>query len=388
MPLKLMGRFNPIFTSMAAVALGATAAPPDAACSRAVEDPASLHTAEIADGYKACKKERRDEDAAFLLLLGKIRATTDFAVLPPAESVNILEDRSLAPGLLLGSTDMDPDFSRDVPAFDRVVSRVREARLVGPPEHAPGWEVAASAKPELYDRFLAGIRESVLATESYLAHLLRDDRYYRGYIGRREIVSRLHDGDQLDDRYNELGEQMRRVVDELGEPPSDGSLVPWRLLYEPGPQSGFAQLYTGANGPADSSTDLFFSEEAVRSSWLVEAIEPAQLDAILLKVDFEQEVMVSYNVGTRLNATSHAYITDFGWDERFEGYGVDSRVGVVGEECGLGVAESHPFLLAKTRRVREGRVNSTSMSNYPDECAPLMRGTATSRPPSGDEPQP
>jgi hypothetical protein len=173
---------------------------------------------------------------------------------------------------------------------------------------------------------------------------------------------------------------MLRVVEELGGRPTFRVRVPWRLIYEPGPQSGFVQLYTGANGPEDSSTDLFFNEQAVRESWLAKAIEPSLLDDILRKVDFGREVLISHNIGRRRNATSHAYITEFAWDEEFEGYSVDSRVGVIGEDCGQEALESHPFLLAKTRRVREGRVNSTSMANYPDECGPSLRGSATLRP--------
>jgi len=234
-----MLRFKPTLLLMSAAALGAATPPAEGGCARAVENPALLNVREIVAGYTACEEECRAEDAAFLLLLGMIRATTDFAVLQPSHSVDIFEDPSVLPVLQLANVDMDPDFSRDVAGFDRMLRRVREARLGGPPEYAPGWDVAPSAKHELYDLFLNGLRESVLATEVYLAGLLRDDRYYTAYVERGQIIEQFQEGDRLGDRYGELGELMLRVVAELGDPPSSGPMVPWRLLYEPGPKSGF-----------------------------------------------------------------------------------------------------------------------------------------------------
>src|SRR5688500_8722126 len=147
MTSKFMTGCKPILAFLAAVALGAATSESERVCSEAVADAASLNVREIAAGYTACKQERNAEGAAFFLLLAKIRAGTDFAVLPPDDGLEMLEDAAVVPVLQLGNTDMDADFSRDVEAFDRVVTQVRNTQLAGPPDYSPGWDMSANAKP-------------------------------------------------------------------------------------------------------------------------------------------------------------------------------------------------------------------------------------------------
>ena len=120
--------------------------------------------------------------------------------------------------------------------------------------------------------------------------------------------------------------------------------------YTPDPHADFKQVYTGFNGSEKSGAKLFDSESEVRSSGLVAALTPAQLQDVLKQIDFDRQVLLLYSVGKRENATGAVFVTDVYYDASLNFVSINGVVGVTKPDCTLPWKKSYPFALVAFKR--------------------------------------
>jgi hypothetical protein len=350
---------------------------PASPCTTAITHQIGSNTLQLGAGSKACEEEGRTADAAFLNVLARIRANADMILLPPQNILEVAEREDFKAVLAGRSEYVDEELARNAERFAALLERVRQADLSIPIAYDPGWVVADNNKRELYAEVIDGLRTDKVALESYIAKLVRDDAYYAAYLERVAMLSSIgEDGAQLPERFGEVAKIMRARVDILGDPPTE-TVVPWRKVYEPGPNAPFALLHRGFNGPVQTDTLLFRSALEVRQSWVGNALSEEELSQVLSRIDFETEVLGVYAVGEMHNASENLFVTEFGANEDFGGHSIAVRVGVVGEHCDVEESRSYPFVLVKASSNTEEGLNSSSRANYPDQCIPVMAGKPT-----------
>jgi hypothetical protein len=347
---------------------------PVSPCDVAIIEQAGSNVLALGKGANACEEEGRAQDAAFLDLLARIRATADLLLLPP-EDVLDLGKRKDFRAVFAGSSEfVDEAIARDPERFAALLDRVRKADLTIPATYDPGWVVADRDKRAIYTEVIEGLRTDRLAMETYIAMLVRDEAYYAAY---RERVAMLRaPGQELPERFDEVAEIMKARVAVLGDPPSETAVL-WRKVFEPAPDAPFTVLHRGFNGPAQSDASLFRSAEQVQKSWVSEALSEEELAQLLSRIDFATEILGVYAVGEMPNASENLFVTEFGPRDDLEGHSIDVRVGVVGEQCGFAQGWSCPFVLVKASSQIDEELMSTSRANYPDQCVPVMAGEPT-----------
>ncbi len=350
---------------------------PSSPCAIAIIDQKGGNTLELGTGSKACEEEGRAEDAAFLNVLARIRASADFILLPPEDVLKLAQRSDFKAAFAARSEFVDEAIARDPERFTALMDRVLQADLSIPAEYDPGWAIGDTDKRALYAEVIDGLRTDKIAMESYIARLVRDEAYFAAYLERVAILADLpENAAQLPERFAEVAKIMQERADVLGEPPT-ATAVPWRKVYEPGPNAPFTVLHRGFNGPVQSEALLFRSPIEARQSWVGNALTQEELLQVLSRVDFETELLGLYAVGERLNASENLFVTDFGPKEDFDGHSIAVRVGVVSEHCGFEPSRSYPFILVKASSKTEGGLNSRSLVNYPDDCAPVMASKPT-----------
>ena len=357
------------------------ASEPASACSESVETYRARTSLELAQGYAACIDEGRIDDAAFLDLLARIRFQTDIVLLTPADILSLFEQPEFAKTYTRAGDYVDENLARDPQRFDALVQRVLAADLSVSDDYQPGWPVEPQVKRHLYAAVAEGVRTDTLALERYIATLVRDDAYFEAYSERKPMFETWGEEHppEWEARLGELQAIMEARAELIGDPPSK-SAVPWREVYRPGPEAPFTALYIGFNGPADGGAAIFGSAAEVRASWLASALDAPALETLLAATDFEREIIGVYAVGEMINATENSFVTELGPNDNFSGYSLAVKVGVAGEECGFEPQISYPFLLAKAPRGSdsENEVTSSSRANFPDQCAPVVSGSAVS----------
>ena len=140
----------------------------------------------------------------------------------------------------------------------------------------------------------------------------------------------------------------------------------------------FEQVYAGYNGPDSSTTAYFQDEQSFRASWAAAALKPQDLDLILKRVDFNSQVVVLSAVGGRKAVTG----VKLGNVERMGGsLSALVLVGVADTTCPGPRPDSYPFVIGIAEKP-EGFDNLPNYfhQNFPDECKPVISGTATAAP--------
>lgn len=360
-----------------AFALAAASAelPAGSPCSAALESYAQRSSVDLVDGYFSCIGEGRIDDAAFLDLLVRIRASSDMLLFEPLDPMSLLEDPRFQAVYARGRAYIDETLARDPQRFDALLERVRDADLSVSADYHPGWEAKISTKRALYEEVVIGMREDTLALERYVATLVRDEVYFAAYLERVAMLEAIEENgsSSLPERFGELSAVMSQRQAVLGEPPQ-GSAVPWREIYEPKSDALFTMLHRGFNGTKGSGNELFRDAETLSESWVGRAIGANKMTEILAAVNFDSEVVAVFAVGEMRSASRNVFVTEFGQEEDFEGYSIRVTVGVVADECGFEPGSSYPFVVVKAPSSGEGQITSSFRQNYPDRCEGIMAG--------------
>ncbi|MGB3753712.1 MAG: hypothetical protein WA954_07420 [Parerythrobacter sp.] len=342
-------------------------------CIQAVDSYSGATSLVLANAVTPCLALERAEDAAFLLMLTKLRFAADIALFRPVDITGEFDSAPFVAAYAMSDDFVDETLARDPERFEAVMDRVRAAELSVPFDYQPGWTFVSDAKRDLYDVVVEGMRTDQLALEYYVARLVRDDAYFTAYQKRRRILASLTDERALPDEYGTMSDVMRRRVAVLGDPP-EGSAVPWSRVYRPGPEAAFDTLAVGFDGPASDGTAIFESAGAVEQSWVGRVLGEAQLAQVLAEVDFTREVVGVYAVGEMQNATGNTIATHFEADREKGGYAFSVVVGVVGADCASGRTRSYPFVVATTARGTGTQITASSRANFPDQCQPVRSG--------------
>lgn len=367
-----------IITLALALTAPSAEAAPVSSCDRAITEQIGGNSLELGTGSNACEDEGREDDAEFLAVLARLRASADMILLPPANPLELSRSSDFREVFADQGKFVDEELARDPERFAALLDRVRNADLSIPTEYDPGWVAGEGDKRALYAEVIDGLRTDALAMESYIARLVRDEAYFSAYLERVAILANLSEsGQKLPERFGEVANIMKSRIDVLGDPPTETAVL-WRKVYEPGPNAPFTVLHRGFDGPARKETRLFRSPTDVRQSWIGVALTQGELSHLLSRIDFDHEILGVYAVGEMPNATENLFVTEFGPQKDFDGFSIAVRLGVAGGHCGFGPSRSYPFVLVKVSSQEEGEVNSTSRSNYPDRCAPVMAGKPSS----------
>ncbi len=343
------------------------AAEPQRACSQAVVTYAGETSLVLAEGYGACLAEMRSGDAAFLLMLTKVRFATDMVIYQPEDAVSMLDDAQFVSAYALGSRFVDETLARDMGRSTRSWRGCATRTFPYHPATVPAGRSLRGSKQALYDAVANGTRTDQLASEEYVARLVRDDAYFAAYLERKAIIAALAEDGALPDGYHTLAGIMAARKAIVGDPP-EGSAVPWSEVYRPGPDAGFETLAVGFDGPAKGGSEIFESAGAVAQSWVGPVLGKAQLAHVLADVDFTQNVVGVYAIGEMQNATGNTIATHFEANREYGGYAFGVAVGVVGADCATVRTRSYPFVVAKTARGSGTQITASSRGNFPDQC--------------------
>lgn len=136
----------------------------------------------------------------------------------------------------------------------------------------------------------------------------------------------------------------------------------------------YEQLFVGYNGPSVPKTEYFDSAASVKGSWVAKALSPAELEGVLSRVSFKNEMLVVVAVGARETVTqvSLAGISEY----ESSALSTNVRVGVIEAGCSQPHAMSYPFVVAAVKRPEKfDGSGGFDHQNYPDGCKAVMRGT-------------
>jgi hypothetical protein len=303
---------------------------------------------------------------------------SDMAILAPVN-----EDEGAKVGELYGKLYFTfgglgfDEIYRDPQNVDRLASRIEAAELAHTTGYNPGWAYKATSKTDIYDQLVANAKRQRIWQMRNHALRLQNDAYYEAYRAHAELQRRNPVFEEGTPAYAEsarLNKLMNEASASIKQLPPPEDTTPYARLNEPDPDTKLKQLGSGFNGPAKSSVDIFRSEEEVRESWLSRAYPAPELAALLSKIDFSQESLVSYNVGQRMNASGAIMITELAHRESFGGYSISTRLGVVPESCGVPFVASYPFVLGAVVAVPDAQVTASGTSNFPADCGPIMSG--------------
>ena len=145
--------------------------------------------------------------------------------------------------------------------------------------------------------------------------------------------------------------------------------------YVPDPDAPFVQVHTGLNGPEEFSTETYFSEEELLTSWVADALSTQKLTELMNMIDFSGQVIVALASGRRANASGRFHITDVSYNNLLESWSIYGMVGINQDGCGRPAEESYPFGVAiADAPVKKPITSGGGISNFPDECLDLIDG--------------
>jgi hypothetical protein len=357
---------------------------PHSPCETFLAGTPDLNAKGMFDAAAACAGEGRKEDANRLMMLGQIRAVTDMSVLEPAD-----EDAMTAAGELygaifyrLGGLGFDEVY-RDPAAVERLANDIAAARLRHEPGYNPGWPYKPSSKTDVYDMLIENAKQRRIWQMRNVAVKLQNDVYYAAQLALSELqreTGAFQEGTPAWDEMERLNAIMSNAAAALPELPEPKYDVPYARLTEPDPEVEAMVVASGFNGPAERTAEIFDSEADVRASWLSRALSAQQMDAMLAKVRFGEQVLISYSFGRRTNASSQIQLVRLVFEKRFDSYSIGTRLGVVADTCGQVETASYPFIVGVIAAVPDAEIGGSSSSNYPAECGPIQTGEPSAPP--------
>ena len=110
----------------------------------------------------------------------------------------------------------------------------------------------------------------------------------------------------------------------------------------------------GINGPSRNSWSVFASRDEALASWLARALSNEELGSVLEQIDFDEQVLLSFNVGEAYTATGKVYITHLELDSEMAVIRLHAEVGLNEIGCEYPRSSSYPFALAVADRASAG----------------------------------
>jgi hypothetical protein len=362
---------------------GTVAAAETKTCDVFVKTAADLNGHEVFNAVTVCAAAGQKEDTNFLMLLGQIKSMTDMTIYKPAnedeaEKVTDLYGKIYYPFSGLGFDEV----YREPKKVEHIISRIESINLKFNNDYNPGWDYKLSSPTDVFNDVLAVTKLQRIWQMQNFALRVQNDTYFEAYLQEQALRAEnpIYEQDTpVYKEYQRLTKIMRDAsseIEQLPKPKGDISRAVYRRLNAPDPDAEFVQVGSGFNGPEKYSTDIFRSEKDVRESWLATVYTAPELDEIITKVNFNERYLFSYNFGERMNASGSVYVRNLKHDKKYDGYSFNTRIGIIPEDCGIKFEPSFPFVLATIAAVDGAEINSSGMSNFPDDCGPIKSGTA------------
>jgi len=351
-------------------------------CSETLSDSSSLNSFELFLGMANCYEQGRELDAAFLLLIAQNRAMSDLGVFQAKDKEAELAAAELYGFIFYQAGGLGPkNIYRDEAKTKELVNRFKGWRAVVDENYYPGWDFVENPRYEIYQTLVSESREHRIAVIERHSTLITNEEYFALSNRADEIRAKnayvsvgTEDYEMLDRLDSEMAEIANRLV---GPYPQRKSSIEYQ--YRPNPDADFQQVFVAGNGRAEETIDTFTSSEQVAQSWLARALSTGDLKSVLEKIDFKNEILVSFSLGEQRNATGKIYITDLEIDSSLQVSGISVNVGVLKSECEYSPATMYPFALAIVERDSATSTSSTfrSRSNFGDVCEDLQSITPT-----------
>lgn len=337
-----------------------------------------LNARQFFDAYVVCSRSGESKNAALMIVLGQIRALSDMTVLTPVDETDQQKIAKLYSDFFYKFGGLgDDELYRNAETVEALISAIQDVSLVYRAGYDPGWKYKGTSKTDIYDQVADYKKRYRVWQIRNFALLLQHDVYYAAYRAVSELPRTLQQGTPEYDESQLLQKIMHEVEAGIEKLPAPEDTTPYERLYEPDPDASFRQIGRGFNGLERSLIQIFRTEDEARGSWLKRAYSAEQLKALIAAVDFDKEVLISVNIGKRMNASDTVLITRLGYSNNSHGYRVSTVVGVVPESCGLEFAESFPFALAVTKAGPQAEIRSSSSSNFPTDCGQIRSGISS-----------
>jgi hypothetical protein len=354
------------------------------ACQTLVATQASLNASAMFEAVAVCANEGRKEDANRFMMLGQIRGTTDMGILEPANADAMLAASELYSAIFYryGGLGFEEVY-RDPAAVERLAGDITAAELRLPPGYDPGWAYKATSKVDVYDTLIDNAKRRRIWQMRNMALKYQNDAWYEANEALGQLQRETGAFEQGTPAWAEM-ERLTAIMNAasagIPEMPEPSYNVPYARMTEADPEVEAMVVASGFNGPAESGAEIFFTEADVRASWLGKALSDSQMAAMLAKVRFAEQVLVSYSFGERSNASSRIQLTHLIFQERFGSYSIGTRLGVIPDTCGQAEAASYPFIVGVIAARQGAYVGGSSTSNYPADCGPIETGEPSETP--------
>jgi hypothetical protein len=328
-----------------------------ASCVEAVANVESSNGFVLFLGADSCLREGREQDGAFLSWAGQHRSVIDMLMFDPSaeerERVVAGLERRIAPAELY----------RDEAAAARLIARLRDWRPRLVEGYDPGWARRANPNVENFDFFVGELKPTLVAQLEREVLLMRTDEYYAATTELNEIQRRSPAIEVDSDRGR--AEQLKARLLEMRK---SVPIVDQNDRRDP--NAPFRQVFMGMNGPSRSGWSVFASRREVLGSWVARALSAEELASVLEQVDFDEQVLFSFNVGEAYTATGKVYIGRLLFDSKMRLRGADARVGLNEPGCNDAPGSLYPFALAVFDRAAASAGPNTSVGSatFADGC--------------------
>lgn len=111
---------------------------PASSCALAIADQERRDSLELGIGARFCEEEGPEDDAAFLEVLARIRASADMILLPPEDLLELSKRSDMREVFADRGKFVDEELARDPERFAALLNRVRKTDLSIPADYDPG----------------------------------------------------------------------------------------------------------------------------------------------------------------------------------------------------------------------------------------------------------
>jgi len=362
--------------------LSCSAAEQETECLSYKKSSSTMNATQLFDAATVCWAEGEKDLSAYFQILGQIRAITDMALYTPQE-----QDKGKVTNLYsklyyqFGGTGDDLIF-RSAARYNALISQIENTSLSNENGYSPGWQYKPNSKTNLYSLFLNSTKKQRLWQLESFQILLSNDTYFEAHIAASQLRAKnqtFRAGTEVYEEYQKLNEIMRLASLDIEKLPPPEDNAPYHLLVEIDPDANFVQLDTNYNGPENGQIELFENGDDVLKSWVAQSYETNDLEKLLNKINFDNDVLMVFSIGKMTNHSGKIVLNTFEKKDDWDSYKVSVSVGVISPKCEVSDKESFPFILATAQRIKEIQVTSRSRSNFPDKCGPIVSGIAASR---------
>tara|TARA_B100000446_G_scaffold58129_1_gene54118 strand:- start:294 stop:1460 length:1167 start_codon:yes stop_codon:yes gene_type:complete len=386
MPIFTRLNFRPQFVAILlwSISSQVLASEKSITCIDAINSAEELNAYDLWSGASDCSKSNLKRETNFLLIAGQIRAMSDMGVLEPVSDEEGVKAGDLYGALYYksGGSGFD-EIYRDAIEFGQLFRDLESWTAKLRKKYNPGWEYKANIDPTYYDQMTICQKKLRISKLKWYSSLVQNDEYYEMSTQLSKLQAdnpgAFQVGTDAYKQYQRISSKINSVSSKISKPKVNPKECDFIKPFTPDPNASFKQIYKGYNGPNKSRASVFKSDTEIRDSWLGKAIKKSDLDALLVKIDFNKKIIVSLSVGKRKTATGTIHISDVKFNTVYKSLSVSGLVGVIEQPCTKNQLDSYPFALA-IADIPPVDIDhpGISIQNFADGCKEVVSGKAVS----------